>query len=198
VTDGADILLASASPRRRELLRLLGIRFEVLDAGVDESRLPGEAPVDYASRLAREKARAGRRRGAADLPALGADTIVVLDHDILLKPRDRADARLMLARLSGRVHEVVSAVALALDEDTSHLRVNRSRVEFGDVPAAWIEAYARLDEPMDKAGAYAVQGLAGQWIRRIDGSYSGVMGLPLYETAELLRLAGLELTGRRA
>lgn len=198
MTTEADILLVSGSPRRRELLGLLGVRFEVLDADIDETRRPGEDPAPYAERLAREKALAGIARRGASRPALGADTIVLVDGEVLLKPVDRADARRMLQTLSGRSHEVFSGVAVALDADRVHQRMNRTRVEFGDIPRHWIDAYVGLDEPMDKAGAYAVQGLASQWIRCIEGSYSGVMGLPLFETAELLRLAGLELTGAAA
>lgn len=186
-----ELLLVSGSPRRRELLRMIGVPFEAFDADIDETRRPGEGPADYAVRLAGEKARAGIAARGADRPALGADTIVVLDGEILVKPVDRADARVMLGRLSGRTHEVLSAVHVERPDGAARHALNRSRVSFGELPASWVEGYSELDEPMDKAGAYAVQGLFGQWIRHIDGSYSGVMGLPLFETAELLRWAGV-------
>jgi septum formation protein len=185
------ITLASISPRRHELLRQLGVDFVALDAEVDESLLAGEAPAVYAERLARSKALAGWLLAGRDLPALGADTIVVLDGNILLKPVTRADAADMLAALSGRRHEVISAVALARAEDQVVSVVNRTRVTFSNIPRDWIENYCAGDEPMDKAGAYAVQGEAARWIRHIDGSFSGVMGLPLFETARLLTQAGV-------
>lgn len=190
-----ELLLASASPRRRELLELVGVRYRAWSADIDESRADGEAPDVYVSRLARGKALAGLAAHGTGLPVLGADTVVLLDGDILGKPRDRAEARAMFARLSGRQHEVLTAVAVAVSTESMFEALNRTRVTFGVVPDPWIDHYATLDEPMDKAGAYAVQGLSGQWIRHIDGSYSGVMGLPLFETAGLLRQAGLTLTG---
>ncbi len=143
-------------------------------------------------RLAGEKARAGVAVFGNDRPALGADTIVLLDGDILCKPVSRADARGMLRRLSGATHEVLSAVAVLRPDGALRDALNRTRVTFGVIPDAWIDAYCELDEPMDKAGAYAIQGLTAQWVQHIDGSYSGVMGLPVFETAELLRWAGLQ------
>jgi len=122
---------------------------------------------------------------------MGSDTIVLLDGEILGKPESRTEAERMLQRLSGRTHEVYSAVALVLQPETILDTLNITAVTFGDMPATWIRQYCQSDEPMDKAGAYAVQGGTGQYIRKIEGSYSGVMGLPLYETAELLRRAGL-------
>ena len=186
-----ELILASASPRRHELLAQLGVGFEILDADIDETHLPGETPAVYAERLARAKAVEGWRLSAGRLPVMGADTIVVLDQDILLKPASRKDAEAMLSRLSGRTHVVISAVAVAQDPDTVSSRVNQTRVTFAEIPDTWIAAYCAGDEPMDKAGAYAVQGLAARWIRHIDGSFSGVMGLPLFETAALLADAGL-------
>ena len=124
------------------------------------------------------------------LPALGADTIVLLDGRILGKPRDRAEARAMLAALSGNEHEVLTAVAVVSGEDC-HEAMNRTRVRFGEVPPDWLDWYVTTGEPMDKAGAYAIQGLCGQWVAHIEGSYSGVMGLPVFETAALLRRAGV-------
>jgi septum formation protein len=194
LTHKPRLLLASASPRRRELLALLGVPLRVYHADIDESRLDSEAPSSYVARMAREKARAGAAE-ARGLPSLGADTVVLLDDDILLKPVNREDARRMLRRLAGRDHEVLTAVALLHPEGRLEERMNRSTVSFGHMTESWIDAYCRLDEPMDKAGSYAIQGLAAQWVRRIEGSYSSVMGLPLFETAELLRSAGLELTG---
>lgn len=185
------ILLASGSPRRRELLKQLAINFEVAAADIDESLIEGEAPREYVLRLSRAKALAGFTRSGGRLPVMGSDTIVLLDGEILGKPESRTEAERMLQRLSGRTHEVYSAVALVLQPETILDTLNITAVTFGDMPATWIRQYCQSDEPMDKAGAYAVQGGTGQYISRIEGSYSGVMGLPLYETAELLRRAGL-------
>jgi septum formation protein len=192
-----ELLLVSGSPRRRELLRMIDMPFVAHDADIDESRLPGEAPAALALRLAAEKARAGVAVYGHDRPALGADTIVLLDGEILCKPSDRDDARAMLRRLSGATHEVLSAVAVLRPDGALRDALNRTRVTFASIPDNWIDAYCELDEPMDKAGAYAIQGLTAQWVRHIDGSYSGVMGLPVFETAELLRWAGLEASSPR-
>ena len=185
------ILLASASPRRRELLKQLAVTFKVEAADIDESIMDGETPREHVLRLSREKALAGFSQCGGAMPTLGSDTIVLLDGDILGKPGSRAEAESMLKRLSGNTHHVYSAVALALKPDKVMETLNITAVTFGDMPDSWIRQYCQSDEPMDKAGAYAVQGGTGQYIRRIEGSYSGVMGLPLYETAELLRRAGL-------
>lgn len=185
------LILASTSPRRRELLAQLGVPFRTLDAGVDESVRAAESPAVYAVRLAREKALSGWRLGGGVLPALGADTIVVLADEVLQKPVSGADAMDMLTRLSGRRHEVYSAVALALDASHVESRLNVTGVEFAPLPRRWIESYVASGEPMDKAGAYGVQGAAARWVRHIDGSFYGVMGLPLFETAQLLQWAGL-------
>lgn len=185
------ILLASGSPRRRELLLQLAVNFTVAPADIDETVIGDESPRDYVIRLSREKALAGFRQGAGQKPSLGSDTIVLLDNEILGKPASRQEAELMLSRLSGRTHHVYSAVALALDENRVLDTLNVTAVTFAEMPVEWIRQYCQGDEPMDKAGAYAVQGATGQYIRHIDGSYSGVMGLPLFETAELLRQAGL-------
>lgn len=185
------ILLASGSPRRRELLKQLAVNYEVAAADIDESLVNGEAPREYVMRLSREKAMAGYTQNGGGLPALGSDTIVLLDGEILGKPESRADAEMMLQRLSGRTHEVYSGVALVINPETVLDDLNITAVTFGDMPLSWVKKYCQGDEPMDKAGAYAVQGGTGQYIRRIDGSYSGVMGLPLFETAGLLRRAGL-------
>ena len=187
----SSIILASGSPRRRELLKQLAVNFDVAAADIDESHIEGETPRDYVMRLSREKAMAGFVQGGAGLPVMGSDTIVLLDGEMLGKPESRHEAEMMLQRLSGRTHEVYSGVALVLDPKYILETLNITAVTFGDMPVDWISRYCQTEEPMDKAGAYAVQGATGQYIRRIDGSYSGVMGLPLFETAELLRRAGL-------
>ncbi len=186
-----SILLASGSPRRRELLQRLAVTFRVEPADIDETRAVGEDPEDYVRRMAREKAQVGFKRAKNATPTLGSDTIVLLDGDILGKPGSQSEAETMLQRLSGRTHNVCTAVALVLGADNMLETLNITAVTFGVMPNNWIENYCQSDEPMDKAGAYAVQGGAGQYVSRIEGSYSGVMGLPLYETASLLRKAGL-------
>jgi septum formation protein len=184
------VYLASGSPRRRELLQQIGVAFRVIEAAVDETALKDEAPLDYVTRLAAAKANAGwqRSRAPADAPVLAADTAVVLDGSILGKPRDRDDAMSMLRRLSGRSHEVFTAVALRVGTGLNTM-VSRSVVTFRSIDAAEAGAYWETGEPQDKAGAYAIQGRAATFISELRGSYSGVMGLPLFETAELLRSA---------
>jgi septum formation protein len=184
----AELILASASPRRRELLRQLGVRFEVIPADIDESTRAGETPDEYVTRLARAKALAVWRQEGGRLPVLGSDTAVVLDGGILGKPADRTEAAAMLRRLSGRTHEVHSAVALVHGPERIDDRLNISRVTFAELEAEWIEAYCATGDSMDKAGAYGVQGKAGERIARIEGSFYGVMGLPLYETSRLLEV----------
>ena len=181
------IRLASASPRRRELLTQIGVPHVVTGAHIDETEHPGEPPRDYVQRMARTKALAIWSQDSS-LPVLAADTTVVLDGVIFGKPRDRDDALRMLAALSGRTHEVLTAVALAT-RDGIAMRLNESRVTFRALTSAECAAYWDTGEPQDKAGAYAVQGRAAVFIERLTGSYSGVMGLPLFETAELLRAA---------
>lgn len=183
----ADIYLASRSPRRQALLQQIGIAFELLAVDVDETPLAAESAVAFVQRVALDKARAGRASLLAGrcLPVLGADTCVVADGRIMGKPRDRMHALEMLQLLSGSTHEVLSAVALAGDHEA--LRVQSSRVTFRTLSRAECAAYWTTGEPADKAGAYAIQGLAGLFVTHLDGSYSGVMGLPLYETGELLR-----------
>ena len=204
------VYLASGSPRRRELLQQIGISFRVVAAAVDETALPGEAPTAYVARLAVAKADAGWKssRNAADLtsipdaaniPVLAADTAVILDGRILGKPTDGQDAEYMLRQLSGRTHEVLTAIALRT-ADGIHSRISRSEVSFRSIAAAEAQAYWETGEPCDKAGAYAIQGRAAIFIADLRGSYSGVMGLPLFETAELLSQAGivpLEQCGRQ-
>ncbi|SDI42463.1 Maf family protein [Pseudomonas panipatensis] len=182
-----QLYLASSSPRRRELLQQIGLSFNRVPGNVDETPLAEEAPVAYVERLAREKALAGLTMLAqrADVCVLGADTAVVLDGHILGKPKDRADGLAMLQALSGREHEVLTAVAVA-NRDRCEVRVVSSRVTFRPISAAEAEAYWNTGEPQDKAGGYAIQGLAAIFVSRVEGSYSGVVGLPLCETAELL------------
>ena len=183
------IVLASQSPRRRALLDQIGVAHEALPVDVDETAHPGEAPAEYVLRLALAKARAGRTLRPHRL-VLGADTAVVVDDAILGKPADRADALAMLARLSGREHRVLTAVALVGGREESRLSVSHVRFRrIGDVEA---QAYWATGEPADKAGGYAVQGIGAVFVEQLTGSYSGVMGLPLYETAELLRRAGID------
>ena len=186
-----SILLASASPRRHELLKQLDVTFVVAAANIDESIIDGETPRDYVIRMAREKALKGLEQSMGLMPALGSDTIVLLNDRILCKPESRAEAESMLQSLSGQTHHVYSSVAIALEPDNVLDTINITAVTFGEMPTDWIRRYCQSDEPMDKAGAYAVQGGTGQYIQRIEGSYSGVMGLPLFETAELLRRAGV-------
>jgi septum formation protein len=173
------------------LLKQLEVSFTVSPANVDESATAGETAQEYVIRMAREKALGGIEQTAGLMPALGADTIVVLDGKVFGKPASRAEAESMLQSLSGQTHHVYSSVALALNTGNVLDALNITAVTFGEMPTEWIKQYCQSDEPMDKAGAYAVQGGAGQYICRIEGSYSGVMGLPLFETAELLRRAGL-------
>ena len=183
------VCLASASPRRRELLRQIGVPHVAVSADIDESAHAGEAAHDYVQRMARDKADAVWKKDQR-LPVLAADTTVVLDGLTYGKPRDRDHGLEMLTRLSGRTHEVLTAVALANAAGTV-LRVNVSSVKFRVLTAAECIAYWETGEPADKAGAYAIQGFAAVFIESLIGSYSGVMGLPLHETADLLRSAGL-------
>ena len=197
------IYLASRSPRRRELLAQIGVRFEPLlfregsrqDADTDESVRPGEQPEDYVRRVTQMKVQAAwqrvvMRRGLQRKPVLAADTTVALADQVLGKPADRADAERILATLSGTCHRVLTAVAVAF-EDRHEMVVSSSLVTFCALEPARIAAYVNSGEPFDKAGAYAIQGRAGAFVERIEGSYSGIVGLPLHETAELLRKFGI-------
>jgi septum formation protein len=198
-----SIYLASRSPRRRELLAQIGVRFHLLlfralpraDAEVDEAVVPGESPREYVTRVSLAKAQAGwrrmLRRNLPRAPVLAADTAVVLDGRILGKPADREDAAAMLGALSGRRHEVLTAVAVTCEERTE-LAVSASEVEFRPLAANEIRDYLATGEADDKAGAYAIQGGAARFVREMRGSYSGVMGLPLYETAQLLDKIGFQ------
>lgn len=196
------IHLASKSPRRRLLLDQIGVHYTIVDAPIDEVRQPGEPPGRFVERMACEKARAGMAAlgGARTGPVLAADTVVVLDDRVLGKPRDAEDAMTMLRALSGRMHHVVSAVAVAgpgareaVGDDAPRVVTSVSRVWFREIGQEEGRAYCASGEPLDKAGAYAIQGRAAIFVARLDGSYSGVMGLPLFETASLLREAGIRV-----
>jgi nucleoside triphosphate pyrophosphatase len=190
------IYLASASPRRRELLRQLGVRFEVVAPDIAEAPHGGESALDYVARLANAKSRRGgelvRDRGWPLQPVLGADTEVVLDGEILGKPTDRAHALDMLRRLSGRTHQVLTAISL-LHQDEVFAAISDNRVTFAPLLPSDIERYWDTGEPAGKAGGYAIQGMGAAFIARIEGSYSGIVGLPLYELAQALRRIGEKL-----
>jgi septum formation protein len=186
------LYLASGSPRRRELLTQIGVPYTALSAEIDETPFADEQPLAYVERLARGKAQAGLASlsAASQACVLGADTAVVLDGRILGKPLDEADARAMLTALSGREHQVLTAVAVA-NRQGSEARVVSSRVRFRPIRAEEIQAYWASGEPRDKAGSYAIQGLAAIFVEALQGSYSAVVGLPLCETAELLSRFGI-------
>ena len=190
------IYLASASPRRRELLHQLGLAFEVYPSHIEEVRQPGETPPAYVQRVATDKSRHVQRqiamRGLPRHPVLAADTEVIVDDEILGKPRDRVHAAAMLRRLSGRSHTVLTALHLNADSG-EYQAVSESRVTFASLTDAELEQYLASGEADDKAGAYAIQGRAAGFIVRLEGSYSGVMGLPLYELRETLKHAGLPI-----
>ncbi len=192
------LYLASASPRRRELLAQIGVQCRVLPVDLDESPIPGEVPEDFVRRLALDKARAaltllGKADGAL---VLAADTAVVVDAEVFGKPRDAGEAAAMLRRLAGREHRVLSGIALIGPGLVERCAVSESRVRMRPIAEAEIAAYWATGEPADKAGGYAVQGLAAVFIVALEGSYSGVMGLPLFETAALLAEAGPPRCGR--
>lgn len=197
------IYLASQSPRRRQLLDQMGVRHELLlpeegeDAEALEGVLPGEAPAPYVRRVTLAKLDAARlrlaRSGRPPAPILCADTTVALGREILGKPVDEEDARCMLSKLSGQRHRVLTAVALALPQGAATMRVSVSHVQFEALTPARIAAYLSTGEPMGKAGSYAIQGRAGTWVERISGSHSGIVGLPVHETALLLRELGWDL-----
>lgn len=179
------LYLASGSPRRQELLTLLGVSFERLVPGIEEQRQPHENAEQYVRRLAREKAQAGVAMGAEDLPVLGADTIVIFNGEVLEKPRDTEHAAQMLGLLSGNQHQVMTAVAVADASQVLETLVVTD-VTFRRLSRQDIDDYIASGEPMDKAGAYGIQGLGGCFVKRINGSYHAVVGLPLVETDELL------------
>ena len=196
--ENPSVILASKSPRRRALLAQIGVEFDVIDIDLDEARLLGEEPRAYVLRLALDKARAGRAvlAGQCGLPVLAADTAVIAGDRILGKPRDRADAAAMMQLLAGRTHLVLSGVALVGDRERQEISV--SEVRFRAVTPGEADAYWESGEPRDKAGGYAIQGLGALFVADLRGSYSGVMGLPLFETARLLAEAGIQtLAGQR-
>ncbi|MEP7102053.1 MAG: Maf family protein [Burkholderiales bacterium] len=196
------IYLASQSPRRRQLLDQIGVQHELLlpdadeDAEALEAERAGELPADYVERVTRAKLQAARarlkRRGLPDAPILCADTTVALGRRILGKPVDAADATATLTLLSGETHRVITAVAVSAGRRTQ-MAISTSRVHVATMPASAIAAYVASGEPVGKAGSYAIQSAFSAWVERIDGSYSGIMGLPLFETAQLLRAAGIDL-----
>jgi len=185
------ITLASASPRRRELLDQIQVNYTVLPANIDETHLDGEPALQFVKRLAMEKARCVYRQ-SPERPALGADTIVIINQQILGKPENQDHAKRMLKMLSGHTHQVMTAVAICNDK-SEHVVVCTSEVEFTQLNDRLLDAYLSTGEAIDKAGAYAIQGIAAQFIKNIKGSYSSIMGLPLYETTELLKLVGIKL-----
>jgi septum formation protein len=203
VTDRSDsnrntpvVILASASPRRQELLRQIGVSFQTVEPDVDETPGHNESADAFVLRLALEKARVGlrmvRERDLNGAPVLGADTCIVFDGEILGKPDDREHGIAMLTRLAGRSHEVLTGVAL-VDDGREQQVISRSRVTFAHLSPDEIAAYWDTGEPGDKAGDYAVQGRAATFIERIEGSYSGIVGLPLFEVAHMLKNLGMQL-----
>lgn len=196
----ADVYLASQSPRRRELLTQIGVQYQVLAIGVAEIQQPGESPEAYVRRLAADKSRAGWQwlqqqpasTGLPLRPVLGADTLIDLDAEVLEKPRDRDHALAMMARLSGRTHRVLTAVTLTDDRGTA-IRLSSTEVTFRTVTEQEALRYWQTGEPQGKAGGYAIQGLGGVLVQHLSGSYSGVVGLPLHETRELLDDYGVPL-----
>ncbi len=179
------IYLASRSPRRRELLDQINVEFEVIDVDIDESWDGKEKPETYVKRIALEKARAGNAFSDEDYPVLAADTAVVLNNDILGKAENKKDAEIMLKKLSGKTHTVLSAVSLIHTDEKTLL--STSKVAFKKLSQNEIINYCATDEPIGKAGGYAIQGRAAIFINHLEGSYSGVMGLPLFETQKLLQ-----------
>jgi septum formation protein len=186
----AQIILASASPRRQELLDQIKVTYRVNPVDVDETPLPNETPVDYVQRLAAEKSAACIAHLGDSFPVLAADTAVVLEGVIMGKPKDRDDALAMLRQLSGKMHRVYSAVSLRWREHGQAVSI--TEVTFRTLTECEMAAYWQSGEPVDKAGSYAIQGMGGVFVESISGSFSGVVGLPLFETAELLSKQGLE------
>ena len=187
-----QLYLASSSPRRRSLLQQIGVHFVPVEVEIPEIRRRGEGPGEFVTRMALEKARAGRKYlGFPRPPVLGADTVLVLDGEVLGKPRDRKHGLALLKRLSGRSHDVLSGVALVGERE--QFRLQTSRVTFREISRAERIAYWSTGEPADKAGAYGIQGVGAIFIAHLEGSYSGVMGLPLFETTELLAAFGISI-----
>jgi len=189
-----QIILASASPRRRELLEQIAVSVKVQAVDIDESKKPGENVLDYVQRLATEKARAGFEiiDNPDRVPVLGSDTIIEIDGCVLGKPENRQHAKQILQQLSGQKHTVHTSVAIVTDV-AEFIETCSTQVQFKILDEAEIDGYLATGEADDKAGAYAIQGIAGQFVENINGSYSGVMGLPLYETALLLKRCGISL-----
>jgi len=213
MTDTPQIILASASPRRRELLQQIGIHARVRAVDIDESRFPDEPVLAFVQRLAKEKAKAGAMlinneageneasqnkasQNKAGLPVLGSDTVVETDGVILGKPEDRHHAKVMLQMLSGATHRVHTAVAIVC-RDQVLIDTSSTEVRFKTLDDSEIAAYVETGEADDKAGSYAIQGIAAQFIENIDGSFSGVMGLPIFETVRLLKQCGIDPLARR-
>jgi septum formation protein len=195
------LILASASPRRRDLLAQAGYRFEVQASSVPESRKPEEDAIRFATRLAREKAEevfARRQASAEPRLVLGADTVVVCDGEVLGKPTDAADAARMLLLLSGRTHHVVTGVAVVWGPKAAEVAAEVTQVTMRTLSPEDVALYVASGEPMDKAGAYAIQGYAGRWIPRINGCYFNVVGLPLALVASMLEAAEQRLSGPRS
>ena len=192
-----QLLLASASPRRSELLQQIGVTFERLQAECEEIHRPQESAEDYVCRVALDKARAGYQLVAdRGLPVLGADTAVIVDHHILGKPRDQQHAAEMMRLLSAREHRVLSAVAMVSAQQEKVI-LQESRVRMRRISEKEMQDYWRSGEPQGKAGGYAVQGLGAIFIEHIAGSYSGIMGLPIYETVQLLQTFGVDVLSKR-
>ncbi len=196
MSNDAQIILASASPRRRELLDQIGIKTLVHAVDIDESQKGNETVLDYVQRLAIEKARAGFQLfgQSQQLPVLGSDTIVEIAGTVLGKPESRQHAKQMLRQLSEEKHTVHTSVAIVTTEQEL-IETSTTLVQFKKLEEQEINDYVATGEPDDKAGAYAIQGIAAQFIKNIDGSFSGVMGLPLYETAQLLKRCGIQSLG---
>lgn len=188
-----DFILASRSPRRAEILKQLGYRFETVAADIDETPFDNELSIHYVRRLASEKALSVVARGNVQLPVLASDTTVALGNQILGKPSSPEEALDMLTAMSGNSHFVHTSIAVHHLQQV-RVRVSTSQVWMAKVPLPWLEAYVKSGEPLDKAGAYGIQGMASRFIERMDGSYSGVMGLPIYETTQLLVWAGVQPT----
>ncbi len=190
-----QLVLASASPRRKELLDQIGVNYRVYSVNIDETPKPSELPVDYVDRVAADKSAACLRELQCQLPVLAADTSVVVDGQILGKPENKAHAEIMLNQLSGNIHSVFSAVSLRCQgngyEDQHFCALSVTEVRFRKIDRGEIKAYWETGEPQGKAGGYAIQGLASVFVESIKGSYSGVVGLPLFETAELLSKQGI-------
>lgn len=189
----ANLILASASPRRAELLQQLGWDIEVIPVNIDESVYKGESPQSYCRRMAEEKSAAAVKQIDTDLPIITADTIVVFDGEILGKPKTENQALLTLIKLSGKTHQVYSSVTVVYQGKQASA-LSENSVQMSSISEAQIKAYIKTGEPMDKAGSYGIQGLAAMWIKQIAGSYSAIMGLPLYETTELLNGLGVKST----